>query len=322
MAAAASVADRRRSPVSTSDRLLRRLADRAPLVCGIVNVTPDSFSDGGRYTEPTAAIDHGLAMIEQGAELLDIGGESTRPGSRPPSVAEEIARVVPVVDALARSTSIPISVDTSRPAVMRAAVAAGACFINDVRALRHPGALHAAAALEVPVCLVHMRGDPETMQHSPRYADVVAEVREFLLHRVAACVKAGIPRERIVVDPGFGFGKTLEHNLDLLANLRHIADIGMPGDGWPVAQSHAGHDHRPRCRPPSGRFGCRRPDRRPERCLGAAGARRGRNGRCHRGSACGPHRCPALMTRQDQPHRAAPTPTSSAARSAAAFTSS
>ena len=228
MAAAASVADRRRSPVSTSDRLLRRLADRAPLVCGIVNVTPDSFSDGGRYTEPTAAIDHGLAMIEQGAELLDIGGESTRPGSRPPSVAEEIARVVPVVDALARSTSIPISVDTSRPAVMRAAVAAGACFINDVRALRHPGALHAAAALEVPVCLVHMRGDPETMQHSPRYADVVAEVREFLLHRVAACVKAGIPRERIVVDPGFGFGKTLEHNLDLLANLRRIADIGMP----------------------------------------------------------------------------------------------
>ena len=228
MAAAASVADRRRSPVSTSDRLLRRLADRAPLVCGIVNVTPDSFSDGGRYTEPTAAIDHGLAMIEQGAELLDIGGESARPGSRPPSVAEEIARLVPVVDALARSTSIPISVDTSRPAVMRAAVAAGACFINDVRALRHPGALHAAAALEVPVCLVHMRGDPETMQHSPRYADVVAEVREFLLHRVAACVKAGIPRERIVVDPGFGFGKTLEHNLDLLANLRRIADIGMP----------------------------------------------------------------------------------------------
>ena len=228
MARTASVADRRRSPVSNCDRLLRRLADPAPLVCGIVNVTPDSFSDGGRYIDPTAAVDHGLAMIRQGAELLDIGGQSTRPGSRPPSVAEEIARVVPVIDRLARSTSVPISIDTSRPAVMRAAVAAGACFINDVRALRYPGALEAAADLQVPVCLVHMRGEPETMQRSPRYADVVVEVREFLRHRVTACVTAGIPRAHIVIDPGFGFGKTLEHNLDLLANLGRIADIGLP----------------------------------------------------------------------------------------------
>jgi dihydropteroate synthase len=160
--------------------------------------------------------------------MLDIGGESTRPGARPPSVAAEIARVVPVVDALARSTSIPISVDTSRPAVMREAVAAGACFINDVRALRFPGALVAAAELNVPVCLVHMRGEPHTMQQSPEYVDVVAEVRAFLLQCVTACVKAGIPSEYIVVDPGFGFGKTLHHNLDLLANLDHIADVGLP----------------------------------------------------------------------------------------------
>jgi dihydropteroate synthase len=214
--------------MGTRDRLLRRLAQQSPLVCGIVNATPDSFSDGGRYVDPAAAIDHGLALIAQGADLLDIGGESTRPGARPPSVAAEIARVVPVVDALARSTSIPISVDTSRPAVMREAVAAGACFINDVRALRYPGALAAAAELNVPVCLVHMRGEPHTMQQSPEYVDVVAEVRAFLQSRVQACLQAGIPREHIVLDPGFGFGKTLHHNLDLLANLDHIADMGLP----------------------------------------------------------------------------------------------
>jgi dihydropteroate synthase len=216
------------SSVGTRDRLLRQLAHRAPLVCGIVNVTPDSFSDGGRYIDPAAAIDHGHALIAQGAELLDVGGESTRPGARPPSVADEIARVVPVIEALARSTSIPISVDTSRPEVMREAVAAGACLINDVRALRYPGALAAAAELDVPVCLVHMRGEPHTMQQSPQYVDVLTEVRAFLLHRVEACVQAGIPREHIVLDPGFGFGKTLQHNLDLLAQLHHIADIGLP----------------------------------------------------------------------------------------------
>jgi dihydropteroate synthase len=216
------------SSVGTRDRLLRQLAHQAPLVCGIVNVTPDSFSDGGRYIDPTAAIDHGHAHIAQGAELLDVGGESTRPGARPPSVADEIARVVPVIEALARSASIPISVDTSRPEVMREAVAAGACLINDVRALRYPGALAAAAELDVPVCLVHMRGEPHTMQQSPQYVDVLTEVRAFLLHRVEACVQAGIPREHIVLDPGFGFGKTLQHNLDLLAQLHHIADIGLP----------------------------------------------------------------------------------------------
>jgi dihydropteroate synthase len=216
------------SSVGARDRLLRRLAQRTPLVCGIVNVTPDSFSDGGLYVDPTSATDHGHALIAQGAELLDVGGESTRPGAHPPSVADEIARVVPVIDALARSTSVPISVDTSRAEVMREAVAAGACLINDVRALRYPGALAEAAALDVPVCLVHMRGEPHTMQQAPRYVDVLTEVRAFLLHRVEACVHAGIPREHIVLDPGFGFGKTLHHNLDLLAQLRHIADIGLP----------------------------------------------------------------------------------------------
>jgi dihydropteroate synthase len=216
------------SSVGARDRLLRRLAHQAPLVCGIVNVTPDSFSDGGRYIDPATAIDHGHALIAQGAELLDVGGESTRPGARPPTLADEIARVVPVIEALARSTSIPISVDTSRPEVMGEAVAAGACFINDVRALRYPGALATAAELDVPVCLVHMRGEPHTMQQSPEYVDVLIEVRAFLLHRVEACVRAGIPRDHIVLDPGFGFGKTLVHNLDLLANLRHIADLGLP----------------------------------------------------------------------------------------------
>jgi dihydropteroate synthase len=216
------------SSVGARDHLLHRLAHRAPLVCGIVNVTPDSFSDGGRYIDPAAGIDHGHALIAQGAELLDVGGESTRPGARSPSVADEIARVIPVIEALARSASIPISVDTSRPEVMREAVAAGACLINDVRALRYPGALAAAAELDVPVCLVHMRGEPHTMQQSPQYVDVLTEVRAFLLHRVDACVQAGIPREHIVLDPGFGFGKTLGHNLDLLAQLHHIADIGLP----------------------------------------------------------------------------------------------
>lgn len=216
------------SSVGIRDCLLRRLTQQAPLVCGIVNVTPDSFSDGGLYFDPATAIDHGHALIAQGAELLDVGGESTRPEARPPSVDDEIARVIPVIEALARSTSTPISVDTSRPDVMREAVAAGACLVNDVRALRYPGALAAAADLDVPVCLVHMRGEPHSMQRSPQYVDVLMEVRAFLLHRVEACVRAGIRREHIVLDPGFGFGKTVHHNLDLLAQLHHIADIGFP----------------------------------------------------------------------------------------------
>ncbi|AII09360.1 dihydropteroate synthase [Rhodococcus wratislaviensis] len=209
-------------------RLLDALSRDVPLICGIVNVTPDSFSDGGRYLDTAAAVEHALSLVAEGADLLDVGGESTRPGSRPPSVADEIARVIPVVQELAELTSVPISVDTSRPDVMRAAVAAGASMINDVRALRLPGALRAAADLNVPVCLMHMRGEPETMQKSPEYGDVVSEVRGFLVDRVGACRGAGIPLEHIMVDPGFGFGKTLAHNLTLLSELRQITDLGVP----------------------------------------------------------------------------------------------
>jgi dihydropteroate synthase len=205
-----------------------RLADPAVLVCGIVNVTPDSFFDGGRYNNPSRAVDHALTLVEEGAGLLDIGGESTHPGSSPPSVDEEIARVVPVIQAVARRTPVPISVDTSRPEVMREAVAAGAAMINDVRALRLDDALGTAAALQVPVCLMHMQGDPRTMQVAPHYVDVVAEVREFLSVRVQECQAAGIPAGHIVLDPGFGFGKTAGHNVHLLSALGRIGDLGYP----------------------------------------------------------------------------------------------
>ena len=210
------------------DELVARLAGPTVLVCGIVNVTPDSFFDGGRCHDPANAVEHAEALIAEGADLLDIGGESTRPGSHPPSVAEEIDRVVPVIDALVRATSVPMSVDTSRPEVMREAVAAGAVMINDVRALRMGGALDAAAALEVPVCLMHMQGEPRTMQSAPTYDNVVAEVCGFLRGRARACRAAGIANEHIVIDPGFGFGKTLTHNLALLAALGQIAELGYP----------------------------------------------------------------------------------------------
>jgi dihydropteroate synthase len=210
------------------DRLVRRLADPTALVCGIVNVTPDSFFDGGRFGDTSRAVEHALALIEEGAELLDVGGESTRPGSTPPPVDEELARVVPIVEALARATSVPISIDTSRPEVMRAAVAAGAVMVNDVRALRLEGALTTAAALRVPVCVMHMQGVPTTMQLAPTYTDVVAEVRQFLVSRVEACRAAGIPDGHIILDPGFGFGKALAHNLELLSRLRNIAGLGLP----------------------------------------------------------------------------------------------
>ncbi|WP_068272498.1 dihydropteroate synthase [Aldersonia kunmingensis] len=214
--------------IESRDRLLSRLANPAALVCGIVNATPDSFSDGDQYRDPERAVEHGRKLVAEGAELLDIGGESTRPGSHPPSVGEEIARIVPVIEALASTTSTPISVDTSRAEVMREAVAAGAVMINDVRALRSPGALSTAASLRVPVCLMHMQGEPADMQAAPAYTDVVDEVGEFLLDRVSACRMAGIPLDHIVIDPGFGFGKTLPHNLELLGSLRRIANLGLP----------------------------------------------------------------------------------------------
>ena len=208
--------------------LLQRLRGPRPLVCGIVNVTPDSFSDGGSYRDHSAAVAHGLQLADEGADIIDVGGESTRPGAQQPSVAEELERVVPVVEQLSRATSVPVSVDTSRAEVMRAAVEAGAGMINDVRALQHPGAVSAAAQLGVPVCLTHMQGSPGVMQRDPRYADVVDEVVDFLRQRVDECSAAGVPDGFLVVDPGFGFGKTLEHNLDLLASLPVLGRLGLP----------------------------------------------------------------------------------------------
>ena len=200
-----------------------------PRVCGIVNVTPDSFSDGGAYVDPEAAIAHGIALVAQGADLLDIGGESTRPGAQAVGIDDEIARVVPVIEALVRRTGVPVSVDTSKPAVMRAAVAAGAGLINDVRALREPGALDAAAELDqAAIVLMHMQGEPRTMQDAPHYDDVVADVKRFLADRLFSCELAGIARKRLAIDPGFGFGKTLEHNLAVLKALREFAGLGVP----------------------------------------------------------------------------------------------
>jgi dihydropteroate synthase len=199
-----------------------------PRVMGIVNVTPDSFSDGGQHALTEAAVAHALRLAGEGADVLDVGGESTRPGAVPVSLEDELRRVVPVIERLARATTLPISVDTSKPEVMRAAVAAGAGMINDVYALRREGALAAAADLGVPVVLMHLLGEPGSMQDDPRYDDVVADVHRFLAERLFACEMAGIPRSRLVVDPGFGFGKTLEHNLRLLRQLGRFADLGVP----------------------------------------------------------------------------------------------
>jgi dihydropteroate synthase len=203
-----------------------------PLVMGVVNVTPDSFYDGGRHASTAAAIAHARRLAEEGADLLDIGGESSRPGSEAVSLDEEQARVLPVLDAL-RDLGVPISVDTTKPAVMSAAIAAGAAMINDIAALGAPGALETVAASDAAVCLMHMRGAPKTMQADPVYADVVAEVSGFLAARVAACEAAGIARDRIAIDPGIGFGKTLEHNLALTRHLDALAGIGVPVlAGW------------------------------------------------------------------------------------------
>ncbi len=199
-----------------------------PRVMGILNVTPDSFSDGGRFVRQDEAIEQALRMVDEGAAIIDIGGESTRPGAADVSAEEEIQRVVPVIEVLAPELPVLISVDSSKPEVMRAAVAAGAGLINDVYALRRDGALEAAAELEVPVCLMHMQGEPRTMQAEPHYDDVVAEVAEFLHLRVCECEAAGIARDRLILDPGFGFGKSLEHNLTLLRDLERLAVEGLP----------------------------------------------------------------------------------------------
>lgn len=199
-----------------------------PQVMGIVNVTPDSFSDGGAHDSLEAAVAHGLKLAEEGADLLDIGGESTRPGAQDVPLEEELRRVLPVIEQLARRTALPISIDTSKPEVMRAAVAAGAGMINDVYALRREGALQAAAELGVPVVLMHMQGEPRSMQQAPDYDDVVGEVHRFLAERLFAAEMAGIAKRNLLVDPGFGFGKNTAHNLTLLAQLQRFAELGVP----------------------------------------------------------------------------------------------
>jgi dihydropteroate synthase len=199
-----------------------------PVVMGILNVTPDSFSDGNRYADTAAALKRAARIVEEGAAIIDVGGESTRPGAAAVEAAVEIARVVPVIEGIAATSDIAISIDTGKPEVMAAAVAAGACIVNDVYALRAPGARTFAAESGVGVCLMHMQGEPRTMQDNPRYDDVVAEVGGFLVHEREECVRTGIAREAIALDPGLGFGKGLAHNLTLLKSLAHFAGLGSP----------------------------------------------------------------------------------------------
>lgn len=205
-----------------------RLDLARPHVMGIVNVTPDSFSDGGKYESTEKAVEHALQLVAEGADILDIGGESTRPGATPVSLGEELRRVVPVFEALSKIVKVPLSIDTYKPEVMAAAIAAGADIVNDVRALQEPGALEIVAKSDAGVCLMHMQGTPLTMQENPQYTDVVAEVKAFLSSRLADAQTAGIAAERIVLDPGFGFGKRTVHNLTLLQELQSIADLGRP----------------------------------------------------------------------------------------------
>ena len=206
----------------------RSLNLERPAVMGVLNVTPDSFSDGGEHLGLSKAVDRAAAMVEQGAAVIDIGGESTRPGARTVGAAEEIDRVVPVLQALHTALDTPLSIDTCKPEVMRAAIAAGAGMINDVSALRDERSLEIAAGAGVPVCLMHMRGTPRTMQHDPQYASVVDDILAYLKQRIAVCEAAGIGRDRLIIDPGFGFGKTLGHNLELLAALGRFRRLGVP----------------------------------------------------------------------------------------------
>jgi dihydropteroate synthase len=206
----------------------RALDLRAPVVMGVLNVTPDSFSDGGRFADPGAALSQAARMIEEGAAIIDVGGESTRPGAMPASLDEELARVIPVISALRRQSTVFISIDTSKPPVMRAAIDAGADIINDVCALNAPGALAAAAESRAGVCLMHMKGEPRTMQDAPSYDDVTSEVRDFLAARISHCLAAGIPRERLVADPGFGFGKRVVDNLALLRRFAELRTLDVP----------------------------------------------------------------------------------------------
>lgn len=204
-----------------------RLSLLKPLIMGIVNATPDSFSDGGRCLDASSAIRHALQLREDGADILDVGGESTRPGAALVPAEQEISRVLPVIEVLVRQGCV-VSVDTKKPEVMRAALDVGAVMVNDVMALQVPGALEAVAASDAAVCLMHMQGDPQTMQQAPCYANVVEDVLRFLQGRVHVCEASGIPRARLLIDPGFGFGKTLQHNLDVLKHLDRLLELGVP----------------------------------------------------------------------------------------------
>lgn len=206
----------------------RQLDLSQPRIMGVLNVTPDSFSDAGRFFDREQALAQGLTLWHEGADIIDIGGESTRPGAAEVSVQQELDRVIPLIERLQACCPLPISIDTSKPEVMQAAVVAGAAIINDVYALQRPGALAMAASLKVPICLMHMQGEPRTMQQAPFYADLFGEISGFLQARIGACMTAGIPRSRLLVDPGFGFGKTLEHNLQLLAGLEGLTTLGPP----------------------------------------------------------------------------------------------
>ena len=235
-AAAVSTASNRSKPVprvAYNPRMLWRCRHRTidltrPVVMGILNVTPDSFSDGGRYAVLEAALERARQMVAEGAAIIDVGGQSTRPGALTVEESIEIGRVVPVIEGIAAGCDVAISIDTSKPSVMRAAVAAGACIVNDVYALREPGARAVAAEAQVGVCLMHMQGEPRTMQDSPHYNDVVGEVMTFLSQERRACIEAGVASDAIALDPGFGFGKSLEHNLTLLRELGRFAALDAP----------------------------------------------------------------------------------------------
>lgn len=199
-----------------------------PAVMGVLNVTPDSFSDGGRFVSVDAALGHAMAMIEAGADIIDVGGESTRPNAKAVSQSEELDRVIPVIERIRNVSDIPVSVDTSSPEVMRAAADAGASMINDVRALRRPGAVEAAAMTGLPVCLMHMQGEPATMQLAPHYDDLVGDIVTFLRERMQRCIASGISTEKLILDPGIGFGKTPKHNLQIINSLAEFCALGRP----------------------------------------------------------------------------------------------
>jgi len=210
------------------DSVLTRLRDRRSILMGVLNATPDSFSDGGQFTSLDVALRHAMLMVDEGADIIDIGGESTRPGAAEVSAEDEIQRVVPVIEAIREQSDICISIDTSKPEVMRAAVMAGADFVNDVNGLRNEGAIETCAELDVPVCIMHMQGKPRGMQNNPEYRDVVGEVVDFLKQRIDLCLASGVKSEYITIDPGFGFGKSLQHNMQLLQQLDKLKRLGYP----------------------------------------------------------------------------------------------